>query len=323
MRFSSTACTVFSLLDTVNNDPKIMQLSSPVSLSNTVYNHPRDALLWHCSSEGWLLEVLLVQPLAHWLRSSTPLVPSLVFWEQLQSSMGCFLEVPPIQSPAYGVWSTIIQGMRFLCTFCAVVSLLGMRLLVERWYIYWSTGLGLQSSTGYVYFCPAGATIDLSVLVYNHPGDASITALSMNVIVGVDWSYHGWNSNSSGPCALVHSQSLSFLPSSSIIQDILPYFSSGYEPGSQGIFIQQAFRCIVLLRSLTLRATSKFAARRPQILGGTTKCNVALLRLPTIHHSATRRCPMPLSSWRENKFMLTMICPASHYSDVHAVNLNS
>ena len=32
-----------------------------------------------------------------------------------------------------------------------------------------------------VYFCTAGATIDLSVLVYNHPGDASITALSMHV----------------------------------------------------------------------------------------------------------------------------------------------
>ena len=31
--------------------------------------------------------------------------------------------------------------------FCAVISLLGMRLLVERWYINWSTGLDLQSST--------------------------------------------------------------------------------------------------------------------------------------------------------------------------------
>ena len=207
-----------------------MRLSPPdcavVSLSDTVYNHLRDALLWHCSSEGSLLEVLLVQSPAYWVWSSTPLVPSLVFWVQLRSSMRCFLEVPPIQSPAYGVWSTIIQGMRFLYTFCAVISFSGMRLLVERWYIYWSTGLDLQSSTrclflhcwcnyrfiglglqssrgsvyygivnacywsiglglqlfmGCVYFCAAGTPINLLALDYNHPGDASITALSMHV----------------------------------------------------------------------------------------------------------------------------------------------
>ena len=75
------------------------------------------------------------------------------------------------------------------------------------------------------------------------------------------WS-RGWSSEGCGPCALVHSQGLSLLPSSSIIQDILPYLSSGYEPGSQGIFIEEAFYCIVLLRSFTSRATSKFAARK-------------------------------------------------------------
>ena len=62
------------------------------------------------------------------------------------------------------------------------------------------------------------------------------------------------------------------------------------------------------------------AGRRPH---GTTKCNVAFLRLPTIQHSAARCCPIPLSSWLNDNLILTMICPASHYSDVHAVNLNS
>ena len=43
-----------------------------------------------------------------------------------------------------------------------------------------------------------------------------------------------------------NNQVLSLLCSSSINQDILLYFSSGYEPGSQGIFIEEAFYCIVL-----------------------------------------------------------------------------
>ena len=38
-------------------------------------------------------------------------------------------------------------------------------------------------------------------------------------------------------CALVHSQGLSLLPSPSINHPYLPYLSSGYEPGSQGISI--------------------------------------------------------------------------------------
>ena len=37
----------------------------------------------------------------------------------------------------------------------------------------------------------------------------------------------------------------SFLLCTSIIQVILPYLSSGYEPGSQGIFIEEVFYCIV------------------------------------------------------------------------------
>ena len=67
----------------------------------------------------------------------------------------------------------------------------------------------------------------------------------------------------------VHSQGISLL------QVILTYLSSGYEPGSQGTFIEEPFHCIILLRSLILRATYKFAARRPQYLDGMTKCNLA------------------------------------------------
>ena len=60
----------------------------------------------------------------------------------------------------YRVWSTIIQGMR---------------LLVQCWCMYWSIGPGLQSSMG----C---ASINLSVSIYNHPRDASVTALSVHVL---------------------------------------------------------------------------------------------------------------------------------------------
>ena len=55
---------------------------------------------------------------------------------------------------------------------------------------------------------------------------ADIWPSTTGSFVRVEWSCRGWNSNSSGPCALVHSQGLSFLPFSSIIQLILPYLSS-------------------------------------------------------------------------------------------------
>ena len=80
---------------------------------------------------------------------------------------------------------------------------------------------------------------------------------------------------------------------------------------------------IVLLRSLTSRATSKFAARKTQNLGGTTKCNVAVLRLPTIHQPATRCDSILFSNWWNDELMLTMICPAFHYFDVQTVNFDS
>ena len=41
---------------------------------------------------------------------------------------------------------------------------------------------------------------------------------------------------------IVHSQGLFYLPSAS---PFLTYLSSAYEPGSQGIFIEEAFHCIV------------------------------------------------------------------------------
>lgn len=63
-----------------------------------------------------------------------------------------------------------------------------MRLLVEHWCMYWSIGPGLKSSMGFVYFCSAGACIALSVLVYNHPRDASISALMAYVLTYWSWS---------------------------------------------------------------------------------------------------------------------------------------
>lgn len=62
---------------------------------------------------------------------------------------------------------------------------------------YRFTGYGLQSSKGWnvgactdllVSIYTTGASIDLSVSVYNHPRDASITALSVHVLVYWSWS---------------------------------------------------------------------------------------------------------------------------------------
>ena len=50
------------------------------------------------------------------------------------------------------------------------------------------------------------------------------------------------------------------------LQPFLPYLSSGYEPGPQGIFVEEAFYCIKLLRSSLPPAKCR-----------TTKCNVAVL----------------------------------------------
>ena len=71
----------------------------------------------------------------------------------------------------------------------------------------------------------------------------------------------------------IDSQGLSLFPSSSIIQVILPYPSSGYEPGSQGIFIEEAFYCILYSYDRLPRATTSL----PPAKVGTTKCNVASL----------------------------------------------
>ena len=69
---------------------------------------------------------------------------------------------PWVHILVYQSWSTIIQGMRLFlhcrCMYCFI-------------------GLDLQSSKGCFYFCISGASIGPSVLVYNHPRDASISAL--------------------------------------------------------------------------------------------------------------------------------------------------
>ena len=71
------------------------------------------------------------------------------------------------------------------------------------------------------------------------------------------------------------------------IQAILPYLSSGYEPGSQGIFIEEAFYCILYSYDRLPRATTSL----PPAKVGTTKCNVASLHQRTIH-------PQPSTSYQ-------------------------
>ena len=79
------------------------------------------------------------------------------------------------------------MGYGLLSSKGCVSSILTVQLSVFWGCVYWwnigiYTGL-LVSIYNYlrdVYFCTAGATIDLSVLVYNYPGDASITAFSMH-----------------------------------------------------------------------------------------------------------------------------------------------
>ena len=57
----------------------------------------------------------------------------------------------------------------------------GIRLFLHCWCMYGFIGPNLQSSMGCVYFCTAGAFIDLSVSVYSHPRDESISALPLHL----------------------------------------------------------------------------------------------------------------------------------------------
>ena len=93
MRYSCTACTIPSLLDTINNYPG------------------DDAILLHRSCTCQSIRDGLQS--SKTCASTAPLVQSSVFWLRLESSEGCLLEVPFVQSLAYWVWSMIIQGMRF------------------------------------------------------------------------------------------------------------------------------------------------------------------------------------------------------------------
>lgn len=56
-------------------------------------------------------------------------------------------------------------------------------------------------------------------------------------------------------------------------KSFLPYLSSGYEPWSQGIVIEEAYHCIVYSCDPLPRATTSL----PPAKFGTTKRNVALL----------------------------------------------
>ena len=137
---------------------------------------------------------------------------------------------------------------------------------------------------------------------------------------GIDWrevrvcwnsgSCRGWN------CALLHSQGLSLLPSSSIIQDALPYLSSGYEPYS----LKKHFIVLYILLSLP-----PAKVKRQRGLVTTTNDPSTSNQEPATRNQqpATKCYSIPFKSWWNDNLMLTMICPASQYSDVHVVNFDS
>ena len=120
-----------------------------VSLSDTIYNHPRDALLRHhsCSHQStgygyvhprdaFFYRSCNCQSIKYGLQSFkgcaslAPLVQSSVYWVRLQSSKGCLL-LPLVQLSIYQIRSTIIQGMRFSSTARAVISLLGTVTIIQ------------------------------------------------------------------------------------------------------------------------------------------------------------------------------------------------
>ncbi len=101
---------------------------------------------------------------------------------------------------------------------------------------------------------------------------------------------------------LVHSQGLSLLPSSLIIQVT---FHRLWARIAGHIHWRSIFIVLYASTIVYLVLTSKFAARKPQTLGGTTKCNVALLRSIN-HYSILFNC------WWNDNLMLTMLCPASY-----------
>ena len=125
---------------------------------------------------------LLVQRLVH----------VLVYW----SRSGAFIDLSALvcNHPRDGFISALLVHLSVHWFRSTIIRV--MRLSVHRGCIYWSISLGLQSSKGSVcfcmywfigldlqsskgcfYFCISGASIGPSVLVYNHPRDASISAL--------------------------------------------------------------------------------------------------------------------------------------------------
>ena len=126
---------------------KMMRLSSPacavVSLSNTVYNHPRDALLWHCSSEGSLLEVCLCNHRPTGYGHLHRLCRHWFSGYNYDHLWDVFLK--------FRLYSHRPVGYGLLSSKRCVSSILFVQSSVfwgcVYWYIYWSTGLDLQSST--------------------------------------------------------------------------------------------------------------------------------------------------------------------------------
>lgn len=123
----------------------------------------------------------------------------------------------------------------------------------------------------------------------------------------------GWNSCKSDRCACtctyIHSQGLSHLSSTSINQQFLPYLSLGSEPGSLGIFVEEAF-IEIFFTTAYLKCHLQVCRPRKRNFGRTTKCNVALLRLLTIHQPASRCDPILFSRWWNDDPMLINDLPS-------------
>ena len=127
-----------------------------IGLSVLVYNHPRDEFI-----TAPLAHVSVYQSKTFGLQSSEGCVycytagacitlSVLVYSHPKNVSIAALVPVS-----VYQFWSTIIQGMR---------------LLVERWCMYWSIGLGPQLFIGCVYFCTAGATLATNLRSFWSPG---------------------------------------------------------------------------------------------------------------------------------------------------------
>ena len=90
-----------------------------------------------------------------------------------------------MQSSAYWVSSTIIQGMRLFVHWC-MYHLIGLDASIGATLVhvlvYWSRSTIIYGMRLFLH-CTVGTTIALSVSVYNHPRDAFISALLAHVLI--------------------------------------------------------------------------------------------------------------------------------------------